>query len=449
MKKNICFFTFIFCISLHTGAQIITTIAGGMQIGYSGDGGPATAALLNAPEGITVDASGNVYFGDALNYCVRKIDASGTITRFAGNGNYGASGEHVPATSVSLYYPQSVAVDSLGNVYICDDGGRILKVNSTTGIVTRFAGNGAYAYSGDGGLAVSATLSNPTNIAIDKKGNLYISDFGNYRVRKVDTAGIITTIAGSGGFGLIGDGGPATSATFMEIYGLAVDAMGNVFVADAKGQCIRKIDISGIITTVAGNHYGAGTYIGGYSGDGGRATDAELNYPRYIAVDRNNDLYIADNANHRIRKVDMQTGIINTIAGDGIPGYYGDGGNPIACELYNPEGIAIGGDGKIFIVDKNNNRIRRIASTVSVKDVKSQSENITIFPNPASNEITIKMDNEMPCSITISNTIGQVLIRQEINSTQTRVNTQDIPAGVYYITLNGNSGNRVEKFIKM
>ena len=220
-------------------------------------------------------------------------------------------------------------------------------MNSTTGIITTIAGNGIAGYSGDGGLATNAELNNPYGVAVDSNGNIYIADTNNNRIRKVNsTTGIITTIAGNGTAGYSGDGGLATNAELYYPYGVAVDSNGNIYIADTYNNRIRKVNsTTGIITTIAGN----GT--AGYSGDGGPATNAQLNYPYGVAVDSSGNIYIADTDNNRIRKVNSTTGIITTIAGNGNPGYSGDGGPATNAELYDPSGVAVDSNGNIYIAD--------------------------------------------------------------------------------------------------
>ena len=273
---------------------VITTVAGNGTQGYSGDGGSADSAELNSPEGVAVDASGNLFIGDVTNNRIRKVSTSGIITTVAGNGTLGYSGDGGSATSAALAYPSGVAVDASGNLFIADNN-RIRKV-STSGVITTVAGNGTRGYSGDGGSADSAELNSPRGVAVDTSGNLFIADQGNNRIRKVSTSGIITTVAGNGRQGYSGDGGSADSAELDPI-SVAVDASGNLFIADYANFRIRKVSTSGVITTVAGN----GTR--GYSGDGGSADSAELNSPEGVAVDASGNLFITDYYNNRIREV--------------------------------------------------------------------------------------------------------------------------------------------------
>ncbi len=330
---------------------IITTVAGDGTEGFGGDGGPATSARLNYPLGVAVDSMGNLYIADAENYRIRKVDAAGIISTVAGNGTEGFSGDGGVATDAQLNGPSDVSVDSRGNFYIADVlDNRIRKVN-TTGIITTVAGNGMAGFSGDGGPATDAQLSSPTGVTVDSKGNLYIAEYFNYRIRKVDTAGIIFTVVGNGTGGFSGDSGVATSAQLNNPGDIAFDNSNNLYITDSHR--IRKVDTAGIISTVAGN----GTE--GFSGDGGVATDAQLNGPSGVGVDSRGNLYIADVWDNRIRKVNT-TGIISTVAGNGTWGYSGDGGVATSAQLNGPGGVAVDNNDNLYIADSNNNRIRKV-----------------------------------------------------------------------------------------
>ncbi|MFH1957286.1 MAG: LamG-like jellyroll fold domain-containing protein [bacterium] len=335
---------------------IITTFAGTGSSGYSGDDGNATSAQLYYPTGIAVDSSGNVYVADQYNNRIRKVNTSGTITTFAGTGSSGYSGDDGTATSAQLYFPTGVAVDSSGNVYIADQyNHRIRKVN-TSGTITTFAGTGSWGYSGDGGYATSAQLYYPLGVEVDDSGNVYIADRSNHRIRKVNPSGIITTFAGTGSSGYSGDGGDATFAQLYYPSGVAIDSSGNVYIADQDNHRIRKVNTSGTITTFAG------TGSGGYSGDDGSATSAQLYSPFGVSVDDSDNVYIADQYNHRIRKVDT-SGIITTVAGTGSGGYSGDGGTATSAQLYYPWGVAINSSGNVYIADTTNHRIRKLSDS--------------------------------------------------------------------------------------
>jgi sugar lactone lactonase YvrE len=332
---------------------IITTAAGNGTQGYTGDGGPAAGAELNYPIGVAFDASGNLYIADAENNRVCRVDKAGIITTAAGNGTQGYTGDGGPAAVAELNYPMGVAFDASGNLYIADtENNRIRKVDRA-GVITTVAGTGTQGYSSEG-PAISAELNQPTGVAVDNAGNLYIADNQNFCIRRVDTGGFITTVAGNGTQGYGGDGGPATGAELDYPTGVAVDNAGNLYIADARNNRVRRVDRSGVITTVAGNG------VQGYGGDGGLATSAELNYPAGLAFDASGNLYIADNGNNRIRKVDTR-GVIATVAGNGTQGYGGDGGLATSAELNYPAGLAFDASGNLYVADIKNNRIRKVA----------------------------------------------------------------------------------------
>ena len=338
----------------------LTVVAGIGIFGFSGDGGPATSASLASPVSVALDGAGNLFIADFSNSRIRKVDTSGIITTVAGNGISGFSGDGGPATSASLTNPTGVALDGTGNLFIADEGNfRIRKVD-TSGIITTVAGNGSSGFSGDGGPATSASLTNPFGVALDGTGNLFFADAGNNRIRKVDTSGIISTVAGDGIFGFSGDGDPATSASLRDPFGVALDGAGNLFIADRFNQRIRRVDAAtGIITTVAGDGP-TGIGAGGFSGDGGPATSASLHEPNGVALDGSGNFFIADTLNNRIRKVDT-SGIITTVAGNGSFGFSGDGGPATSASLSFPFGVALDGSGNLFIADFSNSRIRKVS----------------------------------------------------------------------------------------
>ena len=337
---------------------VITTIAGTGEIGFDGDGGPAVSALLNSPTGVAADVAGNVYIADASNDRIRKVDSSGIITTVAGTRDYGPAGDGGLAVSAWLFYPTGVVVDVAGNVYIADSRNHRIRKVDTSGIITTVAGSGGSGF-GDGGPAVSALLNYPRGVAVDGAGNLYIAAFGG-RIRKVDTSGVITTVAGTGDPGFGGDDGQAVAARLADPDDVAADGAGNLYIADTANSRIRKVDTTGVITTVAGTgSYGS---LGGFGGDGGPAVSALLNYPRGVAVDGAGNLYIADTGNHRIRKVDS-SGVITTIAGTGESDFGGDGGPAIAARLDSPRGVATDSAGNVYIADTGNSRIRILTPT--------------------------------------------------------------------------------------
>jgi uncharacterized protein (TIGR03437 family) len=329
---------------------IITTVAGNGVQGFSGDNGAATSAEFSVPTAVAVDAADNLYISDFSNSRIRKV-SNGVITTVAGKGGIGFGGDNGPAAGAQLSGPTGIALDSSGNLYIVDfENGRIRKVSN--GVITTAAGNGSQSFSGDNGPPTSAQLSGPTGLAVDSAGSLYITDTGNDRIRKISN-GVITTVAGNGTQGFGGDNGSATNASLREPEGVAVDSVGNLYIADSSNSRVRRVS-SGLITTVAGN----GTY--GFSGDNSLATNADLNLPNDVAADLAGNLYIADRLNNRIRKV--QNGVITTVAGGGTQ--FGDNGPAIGAQLNDPSAIALDAAGNIYIADTSNNRIRKVSGGI-------------------------------------------------------------------------------------
>jgi sugar lactone lactonase YvrE len=333
----------------------IKTVAGdgGSQLG---DGGPATEAGLCDPADVAFDAAGNMYIADTGVYCsgpggntVRKVDTHGTITTVAGTGEAGFSGDGGPATKAKLNSPIAVAVDREGNLYISGDH-RIRKVDKD-GIITTFAGTGEARHSGDGGPATSAQLREPDQMTFDARGNLYVGDFTS--VRKIDPSGTITTVAGTGRFGFSGDGGPATEAK-LTASDVALDGKGNMYISDTEHHRIRMVNKDGIIHTVAG------TGKEGYSGDGGPATKAALNLPIGIALDEEGNLFIACHHNNRVRMVD-RNGKITTVAGTEELMSIREKGPATKVGLDQPWGLFFDDDsGDLYIADAFNSRIRAL-----------------------------------------------------------------------------------------
>jgi sugar lactone lactonase YvrE len=337
---------------------VITTVAGNGISGFAGDGGPATAAQLNQPWGCAVDSAGNLYIADGNNNRVRKVDPSGTISTVAGNGTQFYNGDNIPAVLAGIYLPIGLAVDSADNLYISDTGNSRVRRVDGAGVISTYAGTGIPLSIGDGGPASIAGLASNWGLAFDSADNLYIAELGN-KVRKVDASPnhIITTVAGTGTAGYSGDGGPATNAQLNFPYYVATDEAGNLYIADRGNFLVRKVDAAGNISTFAGNR---NTY---FSGDGRAATTGQMIRPIGIAIDRGGNLHIADVYNHRIRKVDT-SGTMSTTAGccytDGFGTFGGDGGPAASAQMDRPAAIIFDSAGAGYIADYGNNRIRRV-----------------------------------------------------------------------------------------
>jgi hypothetical protein len=347
---------------------------GGTGAQSGGDGGPAYLAGTVSRD-MVADNDGNLFFCDVAHNMVKKISTDGIITTVAGNGTSGNGGDGAQATAATLNGPNGVFVDNSSNVYIANTGANtIRKVNGSTGIITTIAGTGSQSYSGDGGQASVATFSKPLGICLDDSGNIYIADQLNYAVRKINgSTGIITTVAGTHVLGYSGDGGQATAATLGDIRDVKMDNKGNVYIADAFNNAIRKYSPStGIITTITG----AGPSANGYSGDGGPATAALISTPARFAYDGANILYFSDQANNAIRQIDLRTGIINKVAGTGTAGLSGDNSSALTANISAPAGIAVDHAGNFFIADFGNSRIRVVPSKGSVSNLVTGPQHV-------------------------------------------------------------------------
>jgi uncharacterized repeat protein (TIGR01451 family) len=343
-----------------SGFGQIRTIAGNGSSSWTGDGVPATSTGLSAV-GVALDANGNLFIADSNNNRIRRVDAvTGAVTTVAGNGVSSYQGDGGSAILAALYNPTAVAVDGSGNLFIADTyNNRVRRVNAATGVISTVAGNGNTSFSGDTGLATAASLYSPQGLALDSQGNLFIAESSNHRIRRVDAAtGIITTVAGNGAGGFSGDSSAATAASLWYPRGVTLDSSGNLYIADTSNYRIRRVDAAtGIITTVAGSSACCG------SGDGGAATAAGLSYPGGTAVDRAGNLYIADSNSNRVRRVDAASGIITTIAGAGGNGFSGDGGPAAKAALNGPASVALDATGNVYIADSGNYRVRFVDFT--------------------------------------------------------------------------------------
>ena len=338
-------------------SSIITTVAGNGTPGPAGDGGLATQAQLDRPRDTDVGPDGSIYIADTFNHVIRRVAPDGTITRFAGSGVAGYGGDNGPATSAMLTWPHDVSVDQVtGEVYIADSNNNRVRKVDTAGTITTVAGNGRVGLVGDGKLATTARLNKPKSVAV-ADGRLYIADGLNDAIRVVDlSTGIITRLAGTGVAGFSGDGGPATEAMLNVPQRIAIGPRGGVYVADSLNNRIRKISVNGVINTIAG------TGVAGFSGDGGDALLAQIKGPKGIVVNPYASVvYFSDSENNRVRQIDTRTGVISTIAGRARKGITGDGGPAGAAYLSNPRGLALDPWGRLLVADKGNSKIRVIS----------------------------------------------------------------------------------------
>lgn len=338
---------------LFTHGIIHTTVGTGVK-GYTGDGGPATAALLSEPFMGDFDSQGNLYIVEATNHCVRRIDkTTGVITTVAGCGQPGYHGDGGPATRAAMNQPYSLQVDAQGNLYIVDRLNAVIrKVAAATGIITTVAGTGTKGSEGDGGPGTQAQLREPNDCFLDGRGGLLIADVQDQRIRRLDlTTGIITTVAGNGEKQRAGDGKAATQASILGARAVCLDHLGNMYICEREGNGVRKVDAHGIMSTYAG------TGERGYSGDGGPALAATWGAPKGVRCDRQGNLWVVDTENHAIRVIEAATGTVYTVAG-GHQGGEGDGGKAIAAGLDRPHGCVIDAAGWVVIADSNNHRVR-------------------------------------------------------------------------------------------
>lgn len=356
MKKTFRILTAIYfaTFALCANAQTISTFAGNASIGggYTGDGGAATAATLLLPAGTVMDAAGNVYIADRDNHVIRKINTSGVISTAAGTGTAGSTGDGGAATAAQLSQPVGLNIDATGNLYIAEYGGHRIRMINSSGIISTVAGS-TNGYAGDGGAATAARLSYPTDLAFDAAGNMYISDYNNGVVRKVNTSGIITTFAGGGSS--YADGIPATNASFWANNGVRVDAAGNVYIADMYHDRICKVTTAGLCYTIAGDGVGA------YTGDGGAATAARVSDPAFLEIDKAGNIFFTDNGNYVVRKINT-SGIISTVAGNGIAGNTGDGGPATSASIGSPAGLLISPAGELYFLAQSYHIMKKVTA---------------------------------------------------------------------------------------
>ena len=345
--------------ALSSQTPAIQTVVGTGEAGYSGDGGLAVSATLREPFMCDFDAGGNLYFCEARNHVVRRVDAvSGIVVTVAGTGEAGYAGDGGLAVNAMLYEPYSLAVDkSDGNIYIVDRlNAAVRRVDGVTGIIGTVAGTGEPGYSGDGGPGHLAQLREPNDCFLDGKGGLLIADIQDQRIRRLDLGtGVMETFAGNGEKARGGDGMPARQASILGARAVCRDGSGNTYIAEREGNGVRVVTAGGIMGTVAG-----ADGVRGYDGDGGLALAASWGAPKALRCDGGGNIIVVDTENHAIRRIDAATGIVTTIAGGELGGH-GDGGPATAAGLDRPHGCGISAEGVLYIADSNNHRVRTVA----------------------------------------------------------------------------------------
>jgi trimeric autotransporter adhesin len=446
--------------------NIISTYCGNYSRGVSGIGGLASLAQLYQSNSVAVDKPGNIYITDNPNNKVYRIEAAtGIINTVAGTGNPGLNhGNGAPATAANIAAPSGVATDTSGNFYFIENGMAVRKVNIATGIITRVAGGIQYGYSGDGGPATSALLNKANVLTVDRAGNLYITDRGNNVIRKVTAAtGLITTVAGNGTAGYSGDGGQATSASLNQPYGVAVDRSGNIYIADYYNSLIRKVNaVSGIITTVAGIAGSAG-----YNGDNRLATTANISYPYGITTDKDDNVIFCDG--DRVRKITIATGFLNNIAGTGRvnynahDNYNGDNIPALTAGLTFPNSVCLDTAGNLYIGDWGSFRLRKVTyaaapgpqprmavnnpvtGTTITTDIKTK-----MYPNPAHGSVFVYVNGNGKTTITLTDMWGKTIATQQkdiVGAFTTSFSLQKLPAGIYFVTVFANKDKQVHKLL--
>lgn len=428
MRTSVLIWLIFLVAALPAHSQIIITSAGTGGGGFSGDGGPATAALLYQPYGVTLDKVGNLYICDNGNRRVRKLTPAygGTISTVAGNGIAGFSGDGYEAIYAQIDGAWDVAVDKKGNVFIADAGNERIRKVSPDGIITTFAGTGIAGYNGDGIPAVSAKLNAPFGICVDDTGNVYIADAYNFRIRKVDTFGLISTVAGNGISGFCGDSALADTASFGSVYAVRMDKNGTMYFAD--NNLIRKIDGAGRLATVAGNG------VIGNTGDGGPATIAAIAVSAFC-IDTSGNIFFADGGDHVLRKISPD-GTINRYAGLGIGGYSGDGGDALLAKLNSCQGVAVAPNGDVFIGDVGNNRIRMVSNHIAgASQTHATAPKVEVYPNPATDFINVELSGitAQEAEVTIHTIDGRLVGRYCMQPTAPLRLSASWPAGTYVV----------------
>ena len=443
MKKYILLVFLL--VPLFSQGQLISTVAGGGSI-FPPNGSSATSCVIGACGNLCFDKFGNLYIESSYNY-IYKMNTSGSLCVFAGTGTAGYGGDNGPATNALIHYAAGIVSDSKGNIFIADQNNQRIRKIDLSGTITTFAGTGVLGYSGDNEPATNAQLYYPSYLAIDSFGNIYLDERGKYTIRKIDTLGIITTICGTPGIsGYSGDNGPASSALLSTTNGMHVDYYNNLYFCD--NGYIKKIELStGILSMIGGN----GGY--GFGGDNGPATDATFAAPLDVIVDKHKIIYISDWHNNRIRQVDT-LGIITTIIGNGIGAYNGDNIPASSAEIWLPYGMCLDSCGNLYITDGGNVRVRKVTFDTSCHFYGSLSApivsnevvgTIEVVPNPSFGEITITSNGSTIKEFYLTNMTGKLLLRSAVTDETIHADISALPSGLYFLHVKRKDGDEVVK----
>jgi len=430
MKKLYTFL--VIMLSLATFGQNVTTFAGSAGVVGSANG-TGSAAGFYAPSGVAVDASGNVYVADSNNYTIRKITVAGEVSTLAGLVGVAGSADGI-GSEARFMGTYGVAVDASGNVYVADN--HTIRKITAAGMVSTFAGAAGVSGSTDG-IGSAARFKSPTEVAVDAFGNVYVADYGNHTIRKITAAGVVSTLAGAAGITGSADG-IGTLARFKMPIGVAVDVSGNVYVADTDNHTIRKITAAGIVSTFAG--------MAGVSGNtDGTGSAARFYATTRVAVDVSGNVYVSDVGYHTIRKI-TAAGVVSSFAG--FPAVIGSSdGTGYAAHFNLPKGVAVDASGNVYVADTGNNTIRKITGVLGKANFEIVST-LKIYPNPATNKVTLERNDLQKSTLEVIDITGKEVMKQSLNSSSNTVNMEKLPSGTYLFKVFSDEGVSSHKIIK-
>lgn len=423
LNASLLFFSFFYCLNINS--QIVSTLAGSTS-GYAD--GTGINAQFKGPCAIAVDNNGNVFVADRLNNRIRKITPAGVVTTFAGSGVAGYLDD--TGTAAQFDSPMGIAVDLSGNIFVADTYNHRIRKISSSGVVTTVAGStSGFA----DGVGTAAQFYYPEGVAVDNNGNLFVADGGNHRIRKISSNGTVTSLAGNSSFGYAD--GVGELAQFWTPIGIAIDAAGNVIVAEKQGNRIRKVTQSGVVTTVAGN--GNNGYVDGVG------IEAEFRAPFGVDLDETGNIYVTDGSNHRIRKI-TPAGVVSTYAGSSS-GH--QDGNALNAKFDFPIGISIASDGTMYIGESGGCKIRKITSTLNVVDYK-KGISVIVYPNPVSTSINLELNDLLLYEITLFDMSGKSVLSKNNFNGENTVHIEHLKSGIYTMQITTDKGIVYKKIVK-